>query len=241
MNIKNIAMLALGMLLTQLSFAQGEFRIGLKGQANFSWLGGTNKTIENDGVKPGFAYGIMGDYYFKDNYGVSGEILLSTVKNQLNLNAPQAFTKLAPNDTIESLNYEYTIQYLEIPISMKFRTNEIGNITYWSNFGFSPGFALNARASIAGALPQAVIDADPTNYKVNDGEGDDFVVSDFDDKVFLFRFPLIIGGGIEYKMAGSTSLQAGIRYSNAFTDVFVKDKTADAKNNYIALSVGVLF
>ncbi|MDG2454691.1 MAG: porin family protein [Bacteroidia bacterium] len=241
MNIKNVAMLALGMLLTQLSFAQGEFRVGLKGQANFSWLGGTNKTLENDGVKFGFAYGIMGDYYFKDNYGLSGEILLSTVKSKFNLNAPQAFTKLASDDTLASLNYEYTIQYLELPISMKFCTNEIGNVTYWSNFGFSPGFALSARTSISGDFSQAVINADPTDYKVNDGEGDEFTVSGFDDKVFLFRLPLIIGGGIEYKMAGSTSLQAGVRYANTFTDVFVKDKTVDAKNNYFAISVGVLF
>ena len=240
--LKNIAILVLGMVITQVSFAQGEFRFGLKGQANMSWLGNTSRTIENDGVQLGFAYGIMGDYYFKPNYGVSAEILLSTVKSKFNLTSAQSFTGDTAGTVLTDLNYEYNIQYLEIPVSIKFRTKEIGNMTYWGNFGFSPGFAMSARTSITSAsLPKSIADRNPTDYKVNDVEGDAFSVSDFDDKVFLLRFPLIIGGGVKYKMAGSTSLQGGIRFANTFTDIFVKDKTSDAKNNYFALSVGVLF
>jgi hypothetical protein len=240
--LKNVAILAIGMLITQVSFAQREFRFGLKGQANMSWLGSTSRTIENDGVQLGFAYGIMGDYYFKPNYGISAEILLSTVKSKFNLTSKQSFIGDASSDTLTDLNYEYNIQYLEIPVSIKFRTKEIGNMTYWGNFGFSPGFAISARTTItSGSLPKSIADQNPTDYKVNDEEGDAFAVSDFDDKVFLLRFPLIIGGGVEYKMAGSTSLQGGIRFANTFTDIFVKDKISDAKNNYFALSVGVLF
>jgi len=241
-SLKNVAILALGMFATQVSFAQGEFRFGLKGQANMGWLAGTNKTIENDGVKLGFGYGIMGDYYFRDNYGVSGEVLLSTVKTQFNLTSDQIFNDDTSNTVLNNLNYAYKVQYLELPISMKFRTNEIGNITYWGNFGFSPGFALNSRASItSSSLPDIIKDEDPTNYNVNDKEGDPFTVNDFDDKVSLIRFPLIIGGGIEYRMAGSTSLQAGIRYANAFTNMLQKDGTVKANNNYFALSAGILF
>ena len=125
---------------------------------------------------------------------------------------------------------------------MKFRTKEIGNMTYYGNFGVSPGFAINATATIESAnMPQVIADLDPADFKVNDVEGDFFEVDDFNDKIFLIRFPLIIGGGVEYKLAGSTSLQGGIRYANTFTDMFVKDKIADAKNNYFAISVGVLF
>ncbi|MDB4107802.1 PorT family protein [Bacteroidia bacterium] len=240
--MKNVTILALGMLITQLSFAQEEFRFGLKGQANLGWMSGTNKSIDNDGVKVGFAYGVMGDYYFRSNYGVSAELLLSNVKTQFNLTSDQSFVEDTSNTVLNDLNYSYNVQYLEIPISLKFRTKEIGNITYWGNFGFSPGFALNARTSITSPrLPRIIADEDPTDFKVNDNEGDDFAVNDFDDKVFLFRFPVIIGGGVEYKMAGSTSIQGGIRFANTFTDIFVKDNTADAKNNYFAISTGVLF
>ncbi|MFT6383971.1 MAG: hypothetical protein ACJAQR_000796, partial [Bacteroidia bacterium] len=61
--MKNVTILVFGMLITQLSFAQGEFRFGLKGSSNFGWVGGTSKNIVNDGTTVALGYGIMGDYY----------------------------------------------------------------------------------------------------------------------------------------------------------------------------------
>ena len=239
--MKNVTILVFGMLITQLSFAQGEFRFGLKGSSNFGWVGGTSKNIVNDGTTIAFGYGIMGDYYFKPNYGISAEIMLSNIKSKFKVTEPLAFNS-AMSDTVNDLRYEYNIQYLDIPLTMKIRTKEIGDMTYFGQFGVSMGFALNAKTSIVSTgLPKSISDQEPTEYRVNGAEGDAFTVNNFDDKVFLFRLPLIIGGGVEYKMAGSTSLQGGVRIANTFTDMFVKDKTAIAKNNYVALSVGVLF
>ena len=239
--MKNVTILVFGMLITQLSFAQGEFRFGLKGSSNFGWVGGTSKNIVNDGTTVAFGYGIMGDYYFKSNYGISAEIMLSNIKSKFKVTEPLAFNS-AMSDTVNDLRYEYNIQYLDIPLTMKIRTKEIGDMTYFGQFGVSMGFALNAKTSIVSTgLPKSISDQEPTEYRVNGAEGDAFTVNNFDDKVFLFRLPLIIGGGIEYKMAGSTSLQGGVRIANTFTDMFVKDKTAIAKNNYVALSIGVLF
>ena len=239
--MKNVTILVFGMLITQLSFAQGEFRFGLKGSSNFGWVGGTSKNIVNDGTTVAFGYGIMGDYYFKSNYGISAEIMLSNIKSKFKVTEPLAFNS-AMSDTVNDLRYEYNIQYLDIPLTMKFRTKEIGDMTYFGQFGVSMGFALNAKTSIVSTgLPKSISDQEPTEYRVNGAEGDAFTVNNFDDKVFLFRLPLIIGGGLEYKMAGSTSLQGGVRIANTFTDMFVKDKTAIAKNNYVALSIGVLF
>ena len=239
--MKNVTILVFGMLITQLSFAQGEFRFGLKGSSNFGWVGGTSKNIVNDGTTVAFGYGIMGDYYFKPNYGISAEIMLSNIKSKFTVTEPLVFNSV-PSDTVNDLRYEYNIQYLDIPLTMKLRTKEIGDMTYFGQFGVSMGFALNAKTSIVSTgLPKFISDQEPTEYRVNDAEGDAFTVNNFDDKVFLFRLPLIIGGGVEYKMAGSTSLQGGVRIANTFTDMFVKDKTAIAKNNYVALSIGVLF
>lgn len=240
--MKNSTILILALLITQLSFAQNSFRFGLKGASNFGWLSGTDKTIENDGTKIGFAYGLMGEYTINSTYGFHAELLLSNVNSKFNLTSEQSFLNDPNSNVINNLNFEYVIQYLEIPISIKLNTKEIGNFVYYGNFGFSPGFALNASASITSDyIPKSIQDIDPTDYRVNDDEGDIFSLNNFNDRVFLFRFPLIIGGGVEYRMAGSTSFQAGIRFANTFTDMFVKDKIADAKNNYFAISVGVLF
>ena len=240
--MKNVTILLLGILFTQSSFAHGEFRFGLKSATNLGWLSGTSRNITNDGVTAGFAYGVMGDYYFKPNYAFSTELLLSTVKSRFTLTSDQIFKNDTGSTVLTDLNYTYNVQYLEIPLSIKFRTKEIGNMTYYGNFGVSPGFAINARATVESSnMPQVITDLDPADFKVNDVEGDFFEVDNFDDKIFLVRFPLIIGGGVEYKLPGNTSLQGGIRYANTFTDMFVKDKIADAKNNYFAISLGVLF
>lgn len=239
--MRNVAILILGMVISQLSFAQTEFRFGLKGAANIGWITPGTKNIENGGSKLGFAYGIMGDYYFKPNYGLSVELLLSQINGKMDVVSPQKFNIDTTGTVVTDMTYTYNLQYMEIPVSMKFRTKEIGNMTYWGNFGFSPSFLIKAKASISGTLPNAVVLKDPNEFNVNDNEGDDFTTDNFNDRVFLFRFPLIIGGGVEYKMAGSTSLQAGLRFTNSFTDMLVKDDDVNAKNNYLAISVGVLF
>jgi hypothetical protein len=239
--MKNATILVLALMVSQLSFAQdGEFRFGLKGAANIGWINPISKGLENNGVRLGFSYGIMGDYYFQPNYAVSGELLISQINGSLNLLDPQTF-EADTNVSVSDANYKYNMQYLELPVSIKFRTKEIGNLTYWGNFGFAPSFLLNARASIKGTLPQALVDLDPTDYRVNNNEGDDFTSRDFDDRVSIVRFPLIIGGGVEYGMAGNSSLYAGIRFNNSFTEMFIRDKKIDARNNFVSLNVGIFF
>ena len=89
--MKNITILTLALLLTQLSFAQNSFRFGLKGASNFGWLSGTDKTIENDGTTVGFAYGLMGEYAINSTYGLHAELLLSQVNSKFNLTSEQSF------------------------------------------------------------------------------------------------------------------------------------------------------
>ncbi len=247
--MKNVAILVLGVLVSQLSFAQRdggvgetEFKFGLKGAANIGFTVPGTKSIKANGTKMGFAYGVMGDFYFNPNYALSTELLISQINTKLQLNnLPQRFVEDKDSTVVNDLEYTYNLQYVEIPLSMKFRTKEIGNITYWGNFGFSPSILLTAKATIEGNIPQVIKDLDPVGYGVNDNEGDAFTTDNFEDKVFLFRFPLIVGGGIEYKMAGSTSLYGGLRYANSFTDILVKEKDANAKNNYVSINVGVFF
>ena len=116
--MKNITILTLALLLTQLSFAQNSFRFGLKGASNFGWLSGTDKTIENDGTTVGFAYGLMGEYAINSTYGFHAELLLSQVNSKFNLTSEQSFVNDISNTKHTNLNFKYTIQYLEIPMSM---------------------------------------------------------------------------------------------------------------------------
>ncbi len=59
---------------------------------------------------------------------------------------------------------------------------------------------------------------------------------------------MVISGGIEYSLGGSTSLIVGATFNNGFSDVlkgknnYVNKTTAHkATNNFIALNLGILF
>ncbi len=244
MKMKNVAIVILGLLSSQICFAQAgtnEFRFGLKGSMNIGWIQPASKSLERVGTSVGFSYGPMADYYFKPNYALNIELLISQINGNVKLNTPQIFNGDTSGTIVNGLEYSYRNQYVELPISLKFRTKEIGYLTYWANFGFAPSFLITARASIDGVLPTSISALDPTDYKTNDDEGDPFTTNNFDDQVFLVRLPLIIGAGIEYKLAGSASLYAGFRFNNSFSDMFIKDKSASAKNNYVSINAGVFF
>ena len=50
---------------------------------------------------------------------------------------------------------------------------------------------------------------------------------------------VVIGGGVEYKISGSTVLLAGLQFNNGFLDAF--DGTPKVDTNYLALTLGILF
>lgn len=243
--INHILILFIVLASPQLSQAQdSKFIFGLKGAMNIGWIQAKTKTVTSNGVALGYSYGIMGDYKFTKNYSIAAEFLISNIQGNMQYVGDDGFA-VFKNDTsekqVDNLNYKLNLQYIQIPISMKFRTKEIGYITYWAQFGVAPGFMIGNKADLSGDLPSIIANDDPTNFNLNKEEGDDFAVVGFDDKVFPIRMGLIIGGGIEYSLAGSTSLYAGIRLNNGFTDLFVVDKGVDAFNGLMSLNVGLFF
>jgi hypothetical protein len=62
----------------------------------------------------------------------------------------------------------------------------------------------------------------------------------FQDDVRKARISLIIGAGIETKISGKTMFSAGLRFDNAFSDVFVDD-AVDGRNNFLGIQLGVFF
>ena len=131
---------------------------------------------------------------------------------------------------------KHNLQYVEIPLTIKLKTNEIGYITYYGKFGVGTAFLVKARANDVSEDPNITL-----------------VVEDRDirDKINFFRASLIIGAGMEYSLGGNTSFVASIIYNNGFTNVFQKNLKSitiegethkvQAKSAYLALNVGVLF
>jgi hypothetical protein len=176
----------------------------------------------------GFGYGINLEFYFTPNYGIATGLGV----NQFAVNYTNITTTKTGNITDSSINtvHQQSMQYLQLPVLLKLRTNSIGSIKYFGQFGLGMGFLLDAKDNpTVSRTVYATSFPSTTNDNVNVYKQSDF-----------FRLSLQVGLGLEYSLAGTTSIQASINYDNAFTNV-----NADGNNSVLMkgvnIIVGILF
>ena len=193
-----------------------KFRLGLEVCPNMGWITTDSKGYDSNGSRTGFRFGLLGDVQL----GSNANYFFST---GLFLNNVGAKTKFSLGDSANTtVTGESKFQYVELPVSVKLKTNEIGYMTYFGQIGFDVGVLTAAKAK---------------------SEGGDF--EDASDFVSPIRVALAVGGGLEYNFSGNTSALLGIKYSNGFTNVN-KDKVEDveqpkAKLHYFEITIGALF
>jgi opacity protein-like surface antigen len=190
-----------------------KFRLGLEICPNMAWLKSDVKGFKNDGSPVGFRFGLLGDFRLggDKNYYFSTGVFMNSLKGKSKLSIVDS-TGAAGSATLES-----KFQYVELPLSIKLKTDEIGYITYFGQIGFDTGLQVQAKARV--------------------GDGD---FEDVSDHANIIRVALLVGGGLEYNFSGGTSALLGLKYSNAFTSVNDGDGD-DVRLHYFEITVGALF
>ena len=243
-----------------------QWKIALHVDPNVSWMKPDDKNIEQGDTKLKFGFGVMIDKMFTNNYAFSTGFKVINTGGELIY-----FFRENPSDQhpgkalIAERDRTYNLKYLEIPLTLKLRTNEIGYITYWAQIGVGLGFNIKSkgdetltykleRTEFSDGSVGVWKEPDPL-IPVSSSEDDDIK-----DDIGLFRTSLIIAGGIEYNLAGNASILLGITFNNGFNNVLnnqgIKANTAGSPdvtgntaqefklksiNNQLALNVGILF
>ena len=218
------------------------FHFGLKASPSLSWLKPNSKYLLHDGNKLNINGGLIMDFNFTDNYAFSTGFEISTFGGKLaypSSNKDSVFYNTSETDSIPFLltTRNHKLRYVNIPITLKLKTNQIGAMVYYGQFGFDLGLRWRAMADDDGTQ-KAIL---TTNKDV-----------EIQEEIGFFRLALNVGLGVEYNLVGNTSLLVGVNYNNGFTNSFRKDSKflrdkdsqrlkQDAFANYVALSVGVLF
>src|SRR6188768_3568096 len=121
-----LALLA-GTLLAMNVNAQDEkkFRLGLEICPNMAWLKSDVKGFENDGSPVGFRFGLLGDFRLggDKNYYFSTGVFMNNLKGKTKVSFVDT------SGTTSKATAEYKFQYVEVPLSIKLKTDEIGYIT----------------------------------------------------------------------------------------------------------------
>jgi hypothetical protein len=204
-------------------------RIGIIASPAISWFKGADKNVNSGKVRMGVEYGILLNINLaktQENYvletGITGVVMGGNAVYD---------TLVFPNDSLgyrNGVDARYKMQYLNIPISLKLKTNQIGYITYYGQLGFVPGFKVGAR-----------VDSDALGYENEklDKNNETIITAP------LFAFGLNVGAGIEYALNDRTALILGVNFVNNFTNG-IKLKAEDKDKQvfkYVLLRAGIMF
>lgn len=222
--------------------AQDDIRFGFQLSPSFSWMSTNNNKINPSGTNLGLKLGMIGEYLIGENYAFSTGLgfAFNSGGTLLHDYGGQYWRKSDLPSTLDTLSngskLKYGVQYLEIPIGLKMRTNEFGYIRYFLEPGISIGIKTQARGVI--------------NDPGQSGENEEkFNIAKEVNGIYMSWG---VGGGIEYSLSTSTSLIAGLGFQIGFTDVSDDNGTVfdprgnrseDAKAiiNAITIRLGILF
>ncbi|MEO1097002.1 MAG: porin family protein [Bacteroidota bacterium] len=196
--------------------ANAQFKLGIQ----FSPTLSTNRieansdslNLDTDGTGLRMALGPIIDYQIKDNYYFSSGLLF--VSKRVGVEATRVDGSGLPN------RETYSLQYLQVPISLKLFTNEISiDKKFYFQMGTTMEFAIDEKSK----------------------EDENFLIEDF----ALFDASLLLAFGLEYRLGVNTTLFGGFSYHrglfNVVSDQVALDTDLRFKNDYLGLDVGIKF
>jgi hypothetical protein len=190
--------------------AEAQVRFGFKGAPNISFnridTEADNTDFRTDGVGLRFQLGPIFDMEFKENHYFSTGII---------------FTSKRSTFVADSMNTSYTEnynpQYLQVPITLKLFTEEIGlDKKIYFQFGGTVDFMTNSEG------------------------GEENIVQSFK----FFDLNSLLAIGLEYGIGINTKIFGGVVYQRGLLNVIKDNLYGDnfkLRNDFVGLEIGVIF
>lgn len=217
------------------SYSQNKkFRFGLQFTNGISFLNSDNVDITDTKVGYSFNYGLLTEYYFNQNYAISTGLAVSQPRaarsNSPAVNAivtDTTSTYAFDNNIVLGAKEIYKFTYVEIPLTFKLRTNEIGYFRYFGEFGFLNSFRVRSRATIEGST----IENESITKKLDP----------FGLRSNFYNASLKVGGGFEYTISDKTALLVELSFNNGFINVLKDGDDKRTVLRVINLTTGIMF
>lgn len=208
-------------------FPNYNFRLGLTAYPTFGFI--KAESGKGNGTNLGFAYGLLGDFNFAENYSFSTGVIMTTINGKSTEIDPSPYVGAHSNSEYANYNLKqpsaidlkYKMQYIEIPLTIKLKTNLINNRSWYGQFGLSNDFRISAKQ-------------DAKSGSVN--LANDVNASDWTN---FYRAGIVIGAGVAFDLDGKTSAITGLTLNNGFTNI--SSSKNNVKNHFVALNLGVFF
>ncbi len=260
--------------------AQG-IKFGVHVDPLISLMASNDKKVVPDGANFGFGFGVEMEYYFSEgeNYAFSfggnfalnkggklsyadgGRLLPNSeldntvyFDNQTGSSASSTQSSGLDLPLVPGATVRYNINYIEVPLGLKLRTNEIGQ-SYMRAFFHLPiltiGIPVSARAIVDAPRPATPLT--PGFYTTEASKGENIYKD-----IIPIQFTLGTGAGVEYSPndEGGLRLVGGFYYHYGFLDTVKKNylydntvtpstptKESKARTGFhnIGLRIGIIF
>ena len=164
-----------------------------------SWLHPNINSVDNQGTRAGFDLSVSVEKYFADHFAFTGGISFINSGGRLKSDAPYAFKFHGSTPVIPAGSpVIYKIQFLSLPVGLKFKTEENNLISWFGEAGFDPEVVIRGRVDIP------VLDLKDRRAMT---------------EIKLFNIGYHLTGGVNYSLGESTSLSFGLSFVNNFLDI----------------------
>jgi hypothetical protein len=202
---------------------------GFKLGTSLGWVKPNVDEYSSEGVAMGFTWGFIGEFFLMENYAILTGFNVNFNGGKLEYPYQKEVDGVM---TQGQLHRKYHLKYLQIPLCFKMQTDISDKFRAFGKIGLGTAFNLNAKAS------------DDFDY-----EGGTVSTSkkDINDEIALMRESLIVGGGVEWKLKGSTALILELTYDNAFNNLLTGEDpgyiASDPKalHNFVEIGAGIVF
>jgi Outer membrane protein beta-barrel domain len=203
------------------AFSQSNLRFTVFVDPEFAWMKSDLSSIDNDASKFGVNIGLNVDNFFAKNYAVMTGISIDNTGGNLKFENEKYLQTGSGTDTlVAGSTVHYKLQYIEIPLGLKLKTNEIGYWTFFTHLGLNGGINIKAVGEV-------------DNYELEN--------ENISDEIRLFNLGYYIGAGAEYSIGGNAAIVVGLTYNNGFVNITTDDNDSKVTLGNIAIRVGVLF
>ena len=215
--MKKYCILLLFIVMGLKGFSQGmSFTVFAEPQVG--WLSPNSKNLEAAGSMIGFNGGMNFDNFFTENYAFSTGVSINNINGKVKYKEPGSIEGLDSTYIINRGDVaEYHMQYINIPVGLKFKTIEIGYTRFFAHLGMDANINIKAKANI------------PHEENI-----------DAANEIHWYNLGYYIGGGVEYSLGGTTAIVAGLTYKNGFLDITKAEKSKVTTGN-VSLRLGILF
>lgn len=187
----------------------------MKPSADKSKDGQHRTTAEGGGA--GFTYGLMAEYWFADNYGLISGFQMNMARGSIGT----SYVGAATEGYVQNSMIDYKLNYLEIPLNLKMKTDPIENFTFFGQAGFTLGINVSRKYN----YDLNYIDNAGTAVRLHNGEDFDKIRGALGISPVLLT--MNIGLGAEYPINNKLAGYFGVFYNNGFTP----DATFPSKYN----------